>query len=380
MNEEVISFSVSDYNQSLPNTTKELFNSDDFSDVTLATADDKQISAHKLILSSFSPFFKNIILKNPHDKPLIYLKDIQHSELILVIQLIYMGQCDVRNDHLERFLAIANDLEILGIMDVHREFQTEEGITEETNEMENTSIENENKQTVEIQYFHDEMVLKSSDGEQINTKETNNTTFKQVPNSSVEKGDTNIAPYEYFHEIETSQERIARNIQFAKSQTICHKCDKNFKFVGNLINHINTEHGEKMKTPHLKAKTNECHECSMSFLYPSSLNKHILNTHTKTQNRTIYSCTICAITKKTTSGIANHMKHKHGERECPKCDMVLPRVEMRKHIENKHRNRKDGGGKCSLCQRNFMTISGMRRHGKLCKELMDIFVNGKTKI
>ena len=45
-----------------------------FTDVTLVCEGDKQVSAHKVILSAASPFFKQILIKNPHQHPLIYLR------------------------------------------------------------------------------------------------------------------------------------------------------------------------------------------------------------------------------------------------------------------------------------------------------------------
>ena len=50
-----------------------------FTDVTLATLDNQHVSAHKIILSSGSTFFKNILVRNLHQNPLIYLKDISAS-------------------------------------------------------------------------------------------------------------------------------------------------------------------------------------------------------------------------------------------------------------------------------------------------------------
>ena len=44
---------------------RELREDKDFFDVTLACEDD-QIEAHKMILASCSPFFRNILRKNPH--------------------------------------------------------------------------------------------------------------------------------------------------------------------------------------------------------------------------------------------------------------------------------------------------------------------------
>lgn len=94
---------------------KQLWNEQDFADVTLATVDNQQIRAHKVILSSCSPFFRNILLTNTHQNPLLYLKDIKHNELEMIMQFIYLGQCEVGKDDLESFLATGQDLEVNGL-------------------------------------------------------------------------------------------------------------------------------------------------------------------------------------------------------------------------------------------------------------------------
>ena len=65
----------------IPNAFKQLWKDKDF-----ATVDDHQIRAHKVILSSCSNFFRNILLNNPHQNPLIYLKDIRYKELEMVMK------------------------------------------------------------------------------------------------------------------------------------------------------------------------------------------------------------------------------------------------------------------------------------------------------
>ena len=99
------------------NTFRQLWNDLDFTDVTLATADNQQIRAHKVILSSCSPFFRNILLNNPHQNPLLYLKGINHKELELLTQFIYQGQCQVRHEDIGAFLATGTDLEVSGLME-----------------------------------------------------------------------------------------------------------------------------------------------------------------------------------------------------------------------------------------------------------------------
>ena len=79
-----------------PETLSKLWDQRDFPDVTLVSADGKnQIEAHKGILAASSPFFRNILLKNPHPKPLLYLGNLDQARLTSILQFIYLGQvCD----------------------------------------------------------------------------------------------------------------------------------------------------------------------------------------------------------------------------------------------------------------------------------------------
>ena len=61
-----VSLKWDDFNRSVTKSFGSLRNEKDFFDVTLVTDDEVQVSAHKLILSACSPFFKNILRKNHH--------------------------------------------------------------------------------------------------------------------------------------------------------------------------------------------------------------------------------------------------------------------------------------------------------------------------
>jgi broad-like protein len=61
------------------------------SDVTLVCNGDKQIKAHKVILSSFSSLFKRMFLNNPHPQPIIFLKGVAFSEMDALLDFIYHG-------------------------------------------------------------------------------------------------------------------------------------------------------------------------------------------------------------------------------------------------------------------------------------------------
>ena len=103
MPEEKVSITYNGFEASVPNIFSQLWNDEDFTDVTLATVDNQQINAHKIILSAFSPVFRNILLRNPHENPLIYLKDVKYNDLKLLLEYIYNGQCQVANEELANF-------------------------------------------------------------------------------------------------------------------------------------------------------------------------------------------------------------------------------------------------------------------------------------
>ena len=86
-----------------------------FTDVTLATADHREISSHRIVLSSYSKFFKTVLTKHPHQNTLLYLKDVNHSELESVLQFMYRGQVEVASDSLHTFLAVARHLGVSGL-------------------------------------------------------------------------------------------------------------------------------------------------------------------------------------------------------------------------------------------------------------------------
>ena len=104
-----------EFNSCTSSTFKDLYTDTDFTDVTLATDDDKQIKAHKVILSSCSSFFRRILLNNPHQHPLLYLKGVKFAQLKSIIQFIYLGQAEVNQDDIQNFMESAKDLEIKGL-------------------------------------------------------------------------------------------------------------------------------------------------------------------------------------------------------------------------------------------------------------------------
>jgi len=103
-----------DFETNISSAFRELRDDKDFFDVTLA-CDDEQIQAHKVILSACSPFFRNVLRRNPHQHPLLYLKGVKYTDLQSVLNFMYHGEVNVAQEELNSFLAVAEDLRVKGL-------------------------------------------------------------------------------------------------------------------------------------------------------------------------------------------------------------------------------------------------------------------------
>ena len=103
-----------DYESNIRSSIGQLRSVEDFVDVTLV-CEDEQISAHKVIISACSPFFRNLLTRNPHNNPLVYLKGVHPSDMKSVLDFMYHGEVSVSQEDLNKFLSVAEDLEVKGL-------------------------------------------------------------------------------------------------------------------------------------------------------------------------------------------------------------------------------------------------------------------------
>lgn len=103
-----------DYESNISDGLRGLRDDKDFFDVTLA-CEDNQVQAHRVIISACSPFFHNVLRRNPHQHPLLYLKGIKYRELVSILSFMYMGEVNVAQDELNVFLSVAEDLQVKGL-------------------------------------------------------------------------------------------------------------------------------------------------------------------------------------------------------------------------------------------------------------------------
>ena len=96
-----------------------LFRNEDYlHDVTLVSDDHKQLSAHKLVLSACSEYFKDIFKNNskPNVHPLVCLEGVSSEDLKNIMDYIYNGEVQLYQDKLDNFLSIAQRLKLEGLI------------------------------------------------------------------------------------------------------------------------------------------------------------------------------------------------------------------------------------------------------------------------
>ena len=96
-------------------TLEYLWKNETFLDVTLA-CDDDQIDAHKVILSAASPVLHNILKRNPHSHPLLYLRGTTKKDVQALLNFIYSGEAQILKEDLGDFMALATSLEVKGLV------------------------------------------------------------------------------------------------------------------------------------------------------------------------------------------------------------------------------------------------------------------------
>ena len=239
----------------------------DFTDVTLACEDGKQVEAHKVILASSSPFFRNILNKNRHPHPLIYMRGVKSDDLSAVVDFLYKGEANVFQENLDTFLAIAEELQLKGLMgktDVGEVFDTEPAIIPVT------------KKTNQI--FNKEANISKSSG--LSRKEFNG----EILDTELREADKAVALTSYFSgglqelddKCNSLIEKTFKRRTNERTMLRCKVCGKEESFSTTMKNHIEANHLEGVSVP--------CNFCEKTFRSRNALAHHKRQYHKNLQN------------------------------------------------------------------------------------------------
>ena len=115
MTSDTFNLSWNYFEASASNSYKELLSEGSFSDVTLVSDDEKQIQAHKFILSTSSSVFKRMLAQNAHKNTLIFMTGLKSQDLMSIINFMYTGETEVAQDNLGHFMEIAAKFKVKGL-------------------------------------------------------------------------------------------------------------------------------------------------------------------------------------------------------------------------------------------------------------------------
>ena len=239
-------------------TLRNMWEEEEFFDVTLA-CDDDQIGAHKVILASASPFLRNILKKNPHSHPLLYIKGATKKNMKVLLNFIYSGETHVSQDDLEDFMTLAKSLEVKGLaadaLDI---------------EHFNKKLRDAELADIPMNPIDCKRILKGKDKKEANL--TNNGTQNEQPLVSSMMIDTSRETQDS-PSIEDMSNRATREYDqklsdlMAKSES-CWKC-KNCEYISKKRNHL-----EEHVQIHIKGYTFDCNTCKRLFNSRVSLRHH----------------------------------------------------------------------------------------------------------
>ena len=235
MDGEKFNLSWNDFESNACSSYRKLVNDTHFTDVTLACDDNRQIKAHKVVLSSSSPVLKQILLGNPHQHPLIYLCKVKYSSLESLIKFIYLGQTEVAQSELQDFMSMAEEFEVEGL----------KSKLEQINEDKNNGSVKEKSEELSFENSSLTFVMKS----------------ELISSELVSLDQLNFVNNEDKCEARTDGNELQ-----------CNQCFRNFSNISNLQQHKNSSH-EGVRHP--------CDQCEYKGTTKSNLKRHKHKVHTQ---------------------------------------------------------------------------------------------------
>ncbi|XP_055634409.1 serine/threonine-protein kinase pakD isoform X4 [Toxorhynchites rutilus septentrionalis] len=122
-----------DFQSSILSSFRHLRDEEDFVDVTIA-CEQRSFTAHKVVLSACSPYFRKLLKANPCEHPIVILRDVRSEDIESLLRFMYNGEVHIGQDQLSDFLKTAQLLQVRGLADV-----TNPGRTSNNSSMLNSS-------------------------------------------------------------------------------------------------------------------------------------------------------------------------------------------------------------------------------------------------
>ena len=217
-------------------------------DVTLACKDGQQVEAHKVVLASSSPFFQKLFARNRQAHPLIYMGGVKSSDILAILDFLYRGEANVYEEDLDSFLAIADELQLKGLVG-----KINENVEENTND----------------QKYQAPYEIKEEPKEKNSTKTI----------CPTERVCTEVVPKDFSSDLDELEAKVLSMMEISETRLpshnnrrahACKVCGKE-GFINNIKDHIEANHLEGISLP--------CKYCNNFFRTRNGLRRHKAKSH-----------------------------------------------------------------------------------------------------
>jgi len=331
MSAQKVKLTIENFSFNTSKSWQKLLTEEKFSDVTLVCEDSQQIKAHKVILSSSSLFFNNVLAENNHQHPLIYLKGVKHKRLKNLLEFIYSGETCIGESEVGGFVELGKDLQVEGLNDEAEENQEMKSPLPMTPKVEiEQPLEEKVDEIVglDLPTLCEGTVATVEDQHQI-SQDDNVSLFSQNESISEDRQDKDNKEIKDLMNLYKKKESVVSLFSSDK----CIIPDKQGR---KKIREIMDMH-RKMKSEMKSEKTSKdepysCVKCDYTSENHVSFRKHILSKHEEIR----YQCEKCVKNYSDSSALLRHRKTAH--------DGVVH--------------------KCDVCEKQFSESGAVTRHKK----------------
>ena len=264
-NNEKLCLQWNNFRDNITSSFEQLREDKDFTDVTLACEDGQQVDMHKTVLIASSPFFLNLLRRNKHTHPLIFMRGVKSEVLMAMVDFFYRGEANVCQENLDSFLALAAELQLKGLEENQNKENADETDPIKTEKDRSTNPLKRVKPKPKA-YPQKVVSLKYSDGER-NSGEL----FKDTVIALSDQA--NYTDLENLDETVKSMMVMSENrlgLQQREKTRICTTCGKEGQ-MSSIMNHIESVHLSGLSIP--------CNICGKTVKSRQSLAIHKVNTH-----------------------------------------------------------------------------------------------------
>ena len=332
MSQEKYNLTWHTYTDHLKDMMKDLMENSNFADVSLICEDRKTIRAHKNILSSSSPIFKDILEGDASNNCNIYLRDVNYSEMLSILQFIYLGEASFHENRVNEFLSVAKSLEIKELSrdvepNIIKEY-TSNITDQEERDQPNTNIKTKDPERELYQSLDQEVIKSLANKFNCNKcgKEFSTSLGVKLHFKTVHQGLKYPCSHCDYQATQKSALKTHFNAYHEGIKYQCDLCEKQFTFQSVLTKHIQRDHEDRAK--------DQCNQCEYKTANISHLREHVRTKHEGVR----YACHYCNHQASDTSNLKKHIETHEGVKyACNQCDSQFSAQKtLKRHIQLKH--------------------------------------------